>query len=489
MPTTASIIQNVRRSVSVSGESLSAKVFRGGAWLGIGSVTEQACRFSRNIVLARLLAPEAFGTMAIVLSASSAIHTITDIGVKEAIIQNPKGEEEHYKSAAWWLAIGRALFLYSVLFCLAPFIAQFYGRADLTALLRVATLTVIFDGALSSQAYIAIKQMKFSKWAAINHGGGIVGVTITVLLAFVISGVWALAIGYCTESLFRCILSYALCPYIPSLSWDKKAFSELLHFSKRLFGLSFLNLIFARTDIFVLAKLFPSAGLGLYVMAIGLVQTPTSFLMNSLGQTLLPTYSQIQNENQRLNRILCKVSAVIALMAIPGLLFIFISGHSLLTIAYGQKYGLAATSLAIAAVVAVVNLLNGQITTVFYSKGSPHLHRSAVALMALSMIVLVYPCAKSMGIAGGQVAALISVVVGYIFQLVRIHRVTELNVPNYGRGLLIATAASISVGVLYFVLRSANSPSAPVNLAYGGLGCLLAYGLIGAIYWRRTELV
>jgi len=85
---------------SLLGESLKAKVMRGGTWLGAGSFSEQTIRFARNMVLTRILAPEAFGTMAIVLSAGSVIHTITDIGVKEAIIQNPRGTEKHYTSVA-----------------------------------------------------------------------------------------------------------------------------------------------------------------------------------------------------------------------------------------------------------------------------------------------------------------------------------------------------------------------------------------------------
>src|ERR1039458_6218132 len=127
----------------IAGESLKAKVYRGGAWIGTWSVGSQAVRFGRNIVLTRLLAPEAFGMMAIVLSAASVFHTITDIGVKEALIQNPRGTEEHYMRAAWWLALGRAVSIAAFVCLIAPWIAKFYGNAEMTPLLRVATLAVV----------------------------------------------------------------------------------------------------------------------------------------------------------------------------------------------------------------------------------------------------------------------------------------------------------------------------------------------------------
>src|SRR5271156_6409517 len=122
----------------LSGDTLRGRVFRGGAWLGSGSFVEQVSRFGRNMLLTRLLAPEVFGTMAIVMSATSVLASIMDVGAREALIQNPKGSEEGHAGAAWWLAFGRSLSVYALLFLAAPFVAHFYGNAELTALLRVA---------------------------------------------------------------------------------------------------------------------------------------------------------------------------------------------------------------------------------------------------------------------------------------------------------------------------------------------------------------
>jgi O-antigen/teichoic acid export membrane protein len=73
------------------GKSLKAGVLRGGVWLGGGSVVEQMLRFGRNIILVRLLAPTAFGTMAIALSSASLVDALADVGVSTAVIRNPRG--------------------------------------------------------------------------------------------------------------------------------------------------------------------------------------------------------------------------------------------------------------------------------------------------------------------------------------------------------------------------------------------------------------
>jgi lipopolysaccharide exporter len=477
-------------SGTLSGEGLKAKVFRGGAWLGTGSVAEQAFRFGRSMVLTRLLAPEAFGVMAVIMSATSVIHTATEIGVKEALIQNPRGAEEHYMRAAWWLALGRAVSIAAFVFLAAPLMAKFYGNAEMTPLLRMATLVVILDGAFSSKAYVAMKEMKFSKWAWINHGGGIIGIVITIILSYFLRDVWALVLGTCAESAARCSLSFILCPFLPSFSWDKDAMRDLLQFSKGLFGLSFLNLIFARTDIFVLAKLYPAAQLGLYSMAIYLAQTPINYLINLFGQTLLPMFAQIQNDHSRINRVITQVSSLLIFLGVPALVFVFFCGHSLLAIVFGQRYGAATAALIATCAVALVNILNSQMTGVFYAMGRPQLHRRCVLMMAVIMIVITYPFAKWFGLVGGQLACFVAIVVGYLFQLLRMRGLTGLDLSRYWKSFPIAVGISVSVAAVCLGARLSPALAHPVpTIVVGVLGCLLAYAFSAAFFLHNNRRI
>jgi lipopolysaccharide exporter len=467
------------------GESLKARVFRGGAWLGAGSFSEQVTRFVRNMILTRLLAPEAFGTMAVVLSACSVVQTIMDVGAKEALIQNPRGSEDEYVGAAWWMAFGRAATFWAVVSLIAPFIAKFYGNPALSSLFRVAAIGVLFDGAISARAYVAIREMKFRKWAITNHGGAILGVLTTLALSFLLKNVWALVLGYCAESVGRFVMSFLLCPFLPPRKLPLAAIRDLLKFSKKAFGLSMLNLIFARTDIFVLAKMFSPAELGLYTMAIYLVQTPASFVMNLLGQTLLPTFSQVQEDNERANRILLQVTSVLFLVGMPAFAFVFFCGGPLLTIIYGHRYGAAAASLVVASLVALLNLANGQLTSVMFGKGKPDLHRRCVVIMAIVMMILIYPCVHYFGVVGGQLAALAAIIAGLLFQMVRVRHLTGLALGEYSRIFLTSALISLSVVFVCIGARVLSLAAKPLpNILAGVLGCIIAYGL-GAGFFLR----
>jgi O-antigen/teichoic acid export membrane protein len=469
-------------------DALRAKAIRGGAWLGTGSVAEQAVRFARNLLLTRMLAPGAFGTMAIVLSSAGLVDMLTDVGMRAAIIRSPRGGRADYLNASWWLGLGRAIFSYSIIFAVAPWISRFYGRPELSGLLRVALLSVLFNGAMSPRSVLAQREMKMGRWAAITNGGGICGVIFTVALSFYMRDVWALAIGYAGENGFRLILSYALCPGISSRHFNWSAARELLTFSRGMFGLAILNFIVARADIFVLGRLYPLAALGLYTMAVTLVTTPSVFCTNMLGQSLLPVLSSVQEDDQRVNRILLEVTSWLLLLGMPAAVFILLSAPSLLNLFYGARYVAAAGPLSVASGVVLLTVLNSIPTIVLFAKGRPALHRYAVVATAATMLVVVYPATRSLGPVGGQIASLLAVAVGYLLQLIQLRWVTGLNLFRYGSEFVLPALGSAAMLVIVLGSRRvglAVNPSA--NLAFCVASCLIAYALCAAARLRASK--
>jgi len=469
-----------------SGEGLKAKVFRGGAMMGLGSLAEQSVRFGRNMLLTRMLAPEAFGLMAMVLSAATLIQVLVDVGAREAIVQNPKGSEEGHVVAAWWMTVGRALSIYGMVYVLAPLAARFYGHAELTSLARIAILSIVFDGLMSPRAIVAQKEMKFAKVAIIDNGGSICGVLITVILSFFLRDVWALVIGFCSENAIRCILSFIVCPFRPRIPKDLVAFRDLLRFSRGMVGLTLLNFIFSRADIFVLGKLYSSADIGLYSMAVYLVQTPVTFIVRIITQTLFPTFSHIQDDPDRGNRILLKAMSATLLVGLPGLVFVAFCGHSLLTVVYGQRYAAASIALVLAAGAALLNVLNSQITMVFYAQGLPQLHRRAVAAMAVLVMILTYPLTKGFGLWGAQLAVLIAIVVGYALQVERVRKITGLKLSEYRKNFVVPIVISLFAVFVCLAARSAGLLMRPLpTILFAVLGGLVTCGVAFMYFFRE----
>jgi len=478
----------LRLGAFVGGDGLKARVFRGGAWLGVGSASEQSLRFARNMVLARLLAPSAFGTMAIVMSAASLLQAFTEIGVREALIQNPKGREPEYVNAAWCMAFGRSVLLYLGLFAIAPWVARFYGDLQLAPLLRLTTISLVLEGAISTRAYIAMKDMRFAIWAKINHGGGILGVITTVILGLLLRNVWALAIGTCAESLARCVLSFIVCPFLPSLSIDRTAFKRLAQFSKGLFGLAPLMIIYMRADIFVLGKLIPAAALGYYSLGISIAQVPAGFVANLLAQIFMPALSHVQDDKERIRRIVLQVTAFVVFLAMPAVVFAYFCGRSFLTLMYGQQYAVAAVPLVLAACCALIAFMNNQITTAFYAAGTPQLHRLCVVMMAVVMMVLTYPLAKWLGPTGGQLASLLSIATGFLIQLNLARHLIGIQVFEYGKVLLRGLTVSGFAAAICVIAERIPDSSPVLTVGLGLIGLVMAYMVSAWMLIRNSQM-
>lgn len=464
----------VRGTLTSSG--LKSRILRGGAWLASGSFAEQAARFARNLILVRILAPSAFGTMALVLSINSMLQAITEIGAREALIQNPRGTEPRYINMTWWMSFGRSAGTYVMLFIIAPVLARFYGNPNLTSLLRVALVALVLEGAMSAKAYITLKQLTFSRWAFISHGGAICGITLTVILSLSIHSVWALVIGSVSESAARFILSYVLCPFVPSLHWDKVVLKELLKFSKGLVGLPILNLIYSRADVFVLAKILSPTDLGLYTMAVYLILVPAGFIIGLMGQLLVPVFSKIQQDVSHINRILVRSFELVLVAGVPVLPFFYFCAKPLLHLVYGNPYGVEAGAMSVAVGVAMINIVNGQITGVFFACGRPELHRRGVAAMALCMVALIYPLARLLGPIGGQVSSLIAATAGFVLQADRVRYVTGFQFVRM-KGILALSACCAMAVALTCVLGRviAPSPGPITEITVGTAGCVIAY--------------
>lgn len=475
---TVRIFKDIRLSAGrfLGSESLRAKATRGGLWLGGASVGEQASRFTRNMLLARLLAPSSFGAMAIVLSSSSLIASLSDVGMWPAVIHHPQGGDDKYLNAAWWMGLIRAVGLYLIVFIAAPWIANFYGNPELSGLFRLTLVGTLFDGLLSPRAKLAHKEMRFARHAVINNGGAICGVILTIILAFLLRNVWALAIGFCAENAFRCILSYILYPGLASFKYDREAYKALFKFSRGMFGLSFLNLIFARTDIFVIGKMYSASELGLYTLAVNLAQTPASFLINTVSSTLLPAFSRVQTDRERGRRILSEVTSWTILLGLPAVATIGLCAPSLLRIAYGGKYSAASSALVIACGVAILNLLNSLITTQFFAIGRPELHRRAVAASAITMAIACYPACLMLGPVGGQAAAMLAIMVGYGLQISRSRDTSGAKSLQYGKAIPLAALVSVAVVALGIGVQHLGLGVTPVaNIGIAFAACLLAY--------------
>lgn len=462
----------------LSCKSIEARSAKGSIWVAFGSVAEHGTRFLRNMILTRILAPEAFGLMAILMVVNSVFQASTEIGIKEAIIQNPNGRDKTFLNAAWWLSVCRAILIYTILFLTAPLIAEFYGNAELKGLLRLAFLSVLLNGAISPMAHVAVKNMSYPKWVLFFNGGGIMGALTAVGFSFLQPNVFALLLGFIAENVFRIVLSYFLFPYSPGIAFTRENTTSLLKFASGMFGLPILTIIFMKADIFAVGKICSMSELGLYSMAVAVAWMPFEFITMVSSRIMMPAFSEKQSDYEWINKWVVNITSIIVFWGMPILIFSFFYGPEVLAIIYGDKYAEVSRPFTIMIMVALLRTSSVPIASVYLAMGRPKLHRNFVAIRTMIIVIIIIPMTKNFGIVGASSSALLAMFISFLVQLLKMKKLTGINLFPYFIVFSKGLSVSLIIFAVWFIFGNYSPQNLFLSIVPGLLSCLAVYVLL-----------
>jgi lipopolysaccharide exporter len=467
------------------GSSLKARSMRGATILGVSVVVERTLKLARNMLLARMLAPEAFGTMAMVITASSIFETFSDVGIRQSIIQSKKGVNVDYLNVAWWFQGLRGIGLYLVGILVAPWVGRFYNNMpELTSLMRMAFIAMIFNGLISPRVYVLEKKFQFAKFVFLTLVSGVLGTLLTIGLTFYLRNVRALVIGLVAETVILCLLSFVLCPFQPQLRIDKKCLSELLKFARGMLGLAFLTVIIRQTDVIVLGKVVSGEELGMYYLALQLASQPIQLFERIIGRVLLPVFAEKQDNKESICRAILAIARTTGVFGIPLLAFIISCASPILSLVYGSKYAEVAVPFSLLCLWGLVFTQAIKVASIFLGMGLPHLHRRAVALRGMLLASLIYPGTVYWRLSGAAAAVLVAYSITLVVQFVWLGKLIKLDVTKYMRswlpGLLLSALVFITAGLLKFAKVGYDG----INIVATGLACFIAFAF-GIFYLIR----
>jgi len=400
--------------------------------LATGTGFERVLRVVRNMILARLLAPNEFGLMAIVIAASTAFEAFAEVGVRLSVIQNKMGANREYLNVAWWVQALRGLGLYAIAYLVSPWISQFYENAELLPLMRVAFTAVLLRSLMSPRAYVLEKEMQFGKWVFMTQGSGVLSTVLTMgLVLFVVRSVWALVIGFVAQAGLQCLLSFVLCPFLPRLHIDVNSLRSILSYARGMFGLSLLTIVALQTDVVVLGKLVSTEQLGMYALTIALAQQPAAMFGQIIGRVLFPAYAEKQDNKKALCQVVLRIIRITVMLGVPLIALAAIFAGPILSLVYGQKYAAMAVLFGILCITMLFRIHGIVLAGVYLGIGKPHLHRRFVTLLAILIIILIYPGITLFSLVGAAGVLLLSNIVAVLAQVLWMRRAIGLKFSDY----------------------------------------------------------
>lgn len=341
------------------GEGLMSRALRSSVITGTGFVTQQAVRLASNLILTRLLFPEAFGMMALVTVFLMALAMFSDLGVGPSIMGSARGDDEDFLNTAWTIQIGRGLILFVAALALTWPVSLYYGEPDLLQYLPVSALTLVIAGFNPTRMESANRHLRAGRLVSIELGAQVVQIGVGIVLAWATQSIWALVISGLFGPLAMLI---GLNLFLPGprnrLRWEPEAAHELIHFGKWIFLSTFMGFVIGQADKVILGRVLDLHLFGLYNIAWFLASFPMLLGGVVMSRVLIPVYRESPpaagRENfLRLRRM--RAVAVAVLLAMVALLALI--GHWLVGILYDPRYAGAGAMVVLIAVAQMPSLV------------------------------------------------------------------------------------------------------------------------------------
>ena len=280
-------------------ESLKNKTIKGTAWSAVDNIVQYGVSFVVSIVLARLLTPDDYGLIGIILIFTAICNAIINSGFSTALIRKKNITENDYNTA-FIVNIVLSFILYVVLCLGAPLIADFFCREELTLLTRVSSFSMIIGGLAIVQQTRLTKRIDFKTQTKISLISSVISGLIGIVMAYLGYGVWALVVQGLSSQTLRTAMLWFYNKWMPTLTFSRNSFRELFGFGWKMMVSSVLDSFWTQLYQVVVGKFYSPAPLGQYTRAKQFSQMFSSNLTTVIQRVTYPVLSDIQDEKERL---------------------------------------------------------------------------------------------------------------------------------------------------------------------------------------------
>ena len=436
------------------------------------------------LILARLVDPSAFGLVALAAVYVTTVQALSDQGLATALIQRDTIEQAHKDSAFWAnLFVGVALALSTI--ALAGPVARFYGEPRLAAVLRWYALGPVLASLSVVQQALLARSLRFRELAMRQLAGAIAGGLVGVIMAYAGMGVWALVAQHLTNQGVALIVLWSIAEWRPRFAFSPRHFKELFGFGFNVLAANVVRAIGFQADRLVLGYFLGATELGYYSVAQRLLAIVTDFVAGSAERIVVPLFSRIQGEKERVNRGLMTAQRILALVTMPAFVGLAATAPVVMTVVLGVKWQASVVPTQILAMASLGFCLSFFFGHVLTALGRPGLRLGIVTAQALSQ-ALMSLIGVRFGLAGVAVAVTANQVLFYGVELLVLRRKAGFSLRAYLREGLTPMAASVAMAGAVVLLGREMAGQRPIFqlLAQVALG-LAIYGTIILLFARH----
>ena len=407
------------------GSSLKWRSIQSTASILSGDIYKHGLRLVGNLIMTRLLFPEAFGIMLIINTMLIALEMLSDVGIRGAVILYSKNRSSTYLDTAWTMQLLRGLLLAALAFILAKPLASFYDNQNLVIFFIVSGFSPLMLSMSSPNIFIYQRNVKTFRTVLIDIVAQTLSMIITIVWLLIYPTVWALIGHRLLVSFLTAVNSYLFIePYRPRLSLERNAVSEILGFGKWVYLSTALTYLSIQGDKVIMSKWLDTATLGIYSIA-SVFAMLADLLMRSLSQKLLfPVYSEAKfQESQIFDSNVRKVRLMLFALTMPIVLILAVFGDLIIELLYDERYHKAGWMLQVIAAGSLFSVLNQSLVPLMVAHGNSRL---SSFVQAYKVFVLF-----SLTLTGGYLAGIPGLITGIALAPAMVYPVTAIIARTY----------------------------------------------------------
>lgn len=318
-------------------KTLKKDITSGLFWNIIETTSLHGLKLLVSILLARLLDPSQFGIIGLLSLLMAISQAILDSGLGAALIQKKNATHEDFCSI-FYFNIFTGSVLFGALCLAAPLIARFFDQPELIKLTCFMSLNFFFNGFGMVHSSMLLKKMRFKSLFKINFLAAVLSGIIAIILAYSGFGVWSIAFQSVLSTLFINIFLWIFNSWRPTLTFSINSVKTMYSFGSKLLASDILSKAFENLYQTLIGKFYTVADVGFYANARSLINALLNITNGSLSRVLFPSFSPLQNEEQKLKRGYQKTISYASFLHFPMMIGLWAIVDNLIPFLFTEKW-------------------------------------------------------------------------------------------------------------------------------------------------------
>ena len=447
-------------------------------------ILAQGVSFIVSIVLARILVPADFGVISLILVFINIANVFVSNGFGESLIQKKDADRKDF-STVFWCSISISLFLFILIWFLAPLIGTFYGQSKLILPMRILSIKLILASLNSiQQAYIS-KHLMFRKMFFATLIGTSISAIVGIAMAYTGFGVWALVAQYLSNSIIDTIALGFLVNWHPEFVFSKSAAKQLVGYSWKITGAALINETYNQIRSMIIGKVYTPSDLAFYNKGNLFPQVIMTNINAAVNKVFFPVMSNYGNDKDSLKQFTRKSLKGTALFTFPLMAFLIASADDLVPLLLTDKWSFSIPYLRILCLYWIVQPVQTANWQVLKSVGRSDLclileiikKSIGIILIVSTMFISVEALAWS-----SSAFAAISMIINMIPN----RKLISYSMLEQFKDLLPIGFMTIVAGMLSWLVSFVGMDHFIMSV-FEFLVCFSTYSIMGIIYLKRFE--